>query len=516
MQQENRTAGILLHPTSLPGGFGIGEFGTDAHRFIDGLAATGCKLWQILPLSPTGYGSSPYSSYSTFAGNPLLISIEALLTDGWLQEKDIPLLPENSNTTVNFDSLYAWKLPILKNSYQQFIAKASKEEKKWFDDYRKFNAKWLDDYALFMAIKGQQPNKSWNEWDKALVARDDKAIKNAKEKLSTEIEFQSFMQFIFDRQWDGIRNHCREVGIEIIGDVPIFVAFDSSDVWANQELFYLQADGKPSVIAGVPPDYFCETGQLWGNPLYNWDVHQKDNYQWWLERLEYTFKRIDILRIDHFRGLEAYWEVDAKEKTAVNGKWVKAPGDDLLRAVKEKFGNLKIIAEDLGVITPEVDALREKYNLPGMRVLQFAFGAEDPKTATHACHNHTKNLVIYTGTHDNDTTMGWFYGKDNKYDIRPEETRQLERQNCLDYMGLGEDIEINWKLISLAMQSVASTAIIPFQDILGLGCEARFNRPGIAGDMNWSWRMTSEQLDAFCSKDIANRLNHLIYLYGRK
>ncbi|MHC4871894.1 MAG: 4-alpha-glucanotransferase [Planctomycetota bacterium] len=517
MKERNRSAGILLHPTALPGKFGIGEFGEDAHRFIDALSRAGCRLWQILPLCPTGFGNSPYSSYSTFAGNPLLISIEKLLSDNWITESEITPPPAGFDSDkVDFDKLYAWKMPTLRTVFNRFKVKSDSDEKKWLVDYRKANAEWLEDYALFMALKSENPDKCWNEWDKSLAARVPAAIDQAKTRLAEEIDFQIFMQFLFDRQWDGIRNHCQEAGIEIVGDVPIFVALDSSDVWTNQELFFLDEEGAPTVVAGVPPDYFCATGQLWGNPLYNWKIHKKENFKWWLKRLLYTFKRVDILRIDHFRGLEAYWEVPAKDKTAENGTWIKAPGDDFLNAVKNEFGDLKIIAEDLGVITPEVDALREKFNLPGMRVLQFAFGGEDPKEATHAMHNHSPDLIVYTGTHDNDTTYGWFHGKDNEFDIRPEEQRTLERDNCLAYMGQGEDFEINWKMINLAFMSVADTAIVPFQDVLGLGSEARFNRPGIAGPMNWSWRMTSDELDVFCSDEITGRLHELVYRYGRK
>lgn len=516
MEERERLSGILLHPTSLPGKFGIGELGENAHRFVDALSRSGIKIWQILPLSPTGYGNSPYSSYSTFAANPLLISIEVLLKEDWLSEKDLTPLPESfMDNTVDFDKLYAWKMPTLRTCYNKFHKKAGKEEQKWLDDYRKANKDWLEDYALFMAIKADNDGKCWNEWDESLRKREPEALKEVSEKLEDEIEFQVFMQFIFDRQWDGIKNHCKEKEIKIVGDVPIFVAYDSADTWTHQGLFHLDEEGAPKVIAGVPPDYFCATGQLWGNPLYDWDAHKKENYKWWLSRLQSTFKRVDIVRIDHFRGLEAYWEVPAGEKTAENGKWVKAPGDDFLAAVKKEFGGLALIAEDLGVITPEVDALREKFNLPGMRVLQFSFGAEDPKVASHALHNHTRDLVVYTGTHDNDTTYGWFHGLDEKFDIRPEETKTLERNNCLAYMGLDRDFEINWQLIRLAFQSPADTAIVPFQDILGLGSEARFNRPGYAGKENWSWRMSFDQLDIFCSDEITERINTLVYRYGR-
>jgi 4-alpha-glucanotransferase len=515
MEKRNRKAGVLLHPTCLPGPYGTGALGENLHRFIDSAANSGMKIWQILPLGPISYGNSPYASYSTFAGNPLLICIDSLLKESWLEQKDITPFKVENETVINFDELTAWKIPTLKACYNRFVKNASKEEKAWFAEYRKSNNAWIEDYALFMAIKEDTEGKCWIEWPAAIRKREEKALAEKADELKDEIEFHCFMQFLFDRQWEGVHKHCEEVGIKIVGDVPIFVALDSSDVWTHQDLFFLDENCEPTVVAGVPPDYFCATGQLWGNPLYNWKEHKKDGYKWWLSRLEYTFKRVDIIRIDHFRGLEAYWEVPAEDDTAENGKWVAGPRDDFLKKVKEKFGELPLIAEDLGVITPEVDALRTKFKLPGMKVLQFAFGEGDPATATHAPHNHEWASVVYTGTHDNDTTYSWFHGSESIYDIRPAEAKEAEKVRCMSYMGIFEDFEINWKMIQLAMSSVADTAVVPFQDVLGLGSEARINRPGHVCKENWSWRMTEEQLNTFCNDDIRNRLKEIIWRYGR-
>jgi 4-alpha-glucanotransferase len=515
MATFTRAAGVLMHPTSLPGAHGIGSLGEEAHQFIDAIKEAGFKLWQILPLAPVAYGNSPYAAYSAFACNPLLINCETLVAEGWLKQKDITPYRDDQLQAADFDAAAAWKMPTLLACYRRFLREADAEAQQWFADFCEAKAEWLDDYALFMALKEDQDGAAWMEWPKPLRDRDQAALAKAGADLKEEIGFQKFLQFLFHRQWEGIRNHCKEADIKIVGDVPLYVAQDSADVWMHQKLFYLNPEGQPTVVSGCPPDYFCETGQLWGNPIYRWDVHKKTGYNWWLARLRTCFEQTDIVRIDHFRGLEAYWEVPAEDETAENGTWIPGPGKDLLTAMQKEFGELPIIAEDLGTITQEVHDLREEFDLPGMRVLQFGFTGEDPRTALHAPHTYVPDSVAYSGTHDNDTTTGWFYGQDHTADLRDEEQRENERRNFLEYIDSVDDEGVHWKMIRLCFSSVADTAIVPVQDILGLGSDARMNRPGYLREDNWAWRLTPEQLDTLADTSTRDTLRTLIWRYGR-
>jgi 4-alpha-glucanotransferase len=522
MPETERAAGLLLHPTSLPGLHGIGDIGAGAHRFVDFLSAAGCRLWQMLPLGPPVCADSPYAACSTRAGNPLLVSLEALAAEGWADPGQLPPVPDFPEGRVDFDLVESWKIPALRTVYERFERRNEDEPQTWFEEFCAAHAAWLEDYALFIALKAESGGESWTQWEGGLATRDQKALENARARLADEVRFRKFVQFLFDRQWEGLRNHCRERGVRLVGDVPIFVALDSVDVWAHQELFHLEADGTPTVVAGVPPDYFSPTGQFWGNPLYDWKKHKAQGYAWWMDRLEAVLRRVDVVRVDHFRGFEAFWQIPAEAETAREGEWVKGPGADFLEAVEEHFGELPFIAEDLGTITPEVHALRERFNLPGMRVLQFAFGDEDPREAGYLPHNHTPDSVIYTGTHDNDTTVGWFRGTDTEADRRTAEQRQNERRRFLEYAAPGVDPgdplaaeAIHWRMIALALLSVGAWAIAPVQDVLGLGGEARMNRPGLLRADNWSWRLTPEQFETLCGEAIRDRLRTLVWRYGR-
>ena len=488
-----RSSGILLHPTSLPGPFGIGDLGPQAHRWIDFLSQSGCGLWQVLPLGPTGYGDSPYQSFSAFAGNPYLISPELLLKEGLLHSNDlveIPIFPDNK---VDFGRLIPWKIGLLDRAFIQFQQAASLELRSAFEQFKFEHSYWLEDFCLFMALKEAFGGGSWVNWPRPLLKRDTNAIHAAAEKYATAIQRQEFRQFIFYRQWAAIRKHTREEGIRIIGDIPIFVAHDSAEVWSQPDLFNLDQDGNPHFVAGVPPDYFSETGQLWGNPLYCWEVHKADGYSWWMKRLSTVLDLVDIIRLDHFRGFAGYWEVPFGEKTAVKGRWVDGPGEAFFSAVEEKFGDLPIIAEDLGVITPDVVAMREKFNLPGMRIVQFAFTG-DP-TEPFLPHHHEKNSVVYTGTHDNDTVRGW-YGR------VPEKEKSFYRR----YLHR-DGRQVAWDMIRAAWGSVAVYALAPMQDFLNLGNEARMNYPGNPSG-NWTWRMEESALDPSLESAI-REINHL-------
>jgi 4-alpha-glucanotransferase len=526
MLLDERTAGLLLHPTSLPGPHGIGDLGPAAHRFVDALAGAGCRLWQILPLGPTSYGNSPYAAYSSFAGNPLLVSMETLVEEGWLPAGAASRPPEGSLTQVDFDAVAAWKRPLLAEAAARFAAEAGRRETDWFRAFQRANEHWLPDYALYMALKEESGGKPWNEWPEPLRRRDETALATKRTELADAIGRETFAQFLFDRQWTAVRNHAAEKDVAVMGDLPIFVALDSADVWTHQELFFLDRRGRPEVVAGVPPDYFSPTGQLWGNPLYDWEAHKRSHYAWWLSRLEAVLQRVDLVRIDHFRGLEAYWRIPGTAQTAEAGTWVPGPGAHFLEAVAERFGALPLVAEDLGTITPAVDELRQRFGLPGMRVLQFGFGDEDPRTGTHAPHNHTPDSVVYTGTHDNDTTVGWFFGQDESADTRDPERRARERQRVVDYLALGgpgtdaeslaePETDIHWRLTALALASCGRTAVVPVQDLLGLGSAARMNRPGQLSPSNWSWRLRPDQLDALAAPPIRDRLRSLLWRYGR-
>jgi len=491
-----RSSGILLHPTSLPGRCGIGDLGKGAFRFVDFLAESGQRLWQVLPLGPTGYGDSPYQSFSAFAGNPLLISLEKLVEEGALAPQVLEAAPRFPDHRVDYGAVIPFKLRVLHESFVHFRRHASSEQREAFAAFCAAEESWLEDFALFMALKAHHGGAPWNAWEREIAARRPEAVARWRRALANEIAFQKYLQFQFFRQWAAVKRYANERGIRVIGDVPIFVAHDSADVWAHPELFRLDETGRPTVVAGVPPDYFSPTGQLWGNPLYRWDVMAADGYAWWIARLRATLRLMDIVRLDHFRGFVAYWEVPAGAKTAERGRWVKGPGAAFFRAVREALGDVPIIAEDLGVIKPEVEALRDAFGFPGMKVLQFAFStdAQNP----YLPHNYDRNCVVYTGTHDNDTTVGWFRSL-------PED----ERAFCLKYLGT-EGREIHWELIRLAMMSVADTVVIPLQDVLGLGSEARMNYPGRLGG-NWTWRYAEGALtEAVCA-----RLVELVETYGR-
>ena len=486
-----RASGVLLHPTSLPGPYGIGEIGPEAYRFADFLAATGQHLWQILPLGPTSYGDSPYQSPSTFAGNPLWISFDLLVKDKLLarsQLKNFPVFPADK---VDFGPVILARMAILQKVCARFAEKASPELQQEFQAFCEKNAAWLDDYALFAALKDAHGGVPWTQWGAELARREPAALAVAREQYATQIRDVRIIQFLFEHQWKRLRAYCAERRIKFVGDIPIFVAHDSADVWANPGLFFLKPDGQPSVVAGVPPDYFSATGQLWGNPLYNWDAHRAQNYDWWMARLRRIFELVDIVRIDHFRGFEAYWEIPGGETTAINGKWVKGPDQQMFEVLLQRMGALPIIAEDLGVITPPVEALRDRFEFPGMRILQFAFGNDD-RADEFKPDSYPAHCCVYTGTHDNDTTVGWFNSQAGAGSTRSAEEIAAERKMILDYLRT-DGHEIHWDLINLGSRSNANTFVVPLQDLLGLGSEARMNTPGVAGG-NWQWRFQWAQL----------------------
>lgn len=494
-----RSSGILLHPTSLPGPYGIGDLGPQAYHFVDWLSSTGCKLWQILPLGPTGYGDSPYQCFSAFAGNPYLISPDDLLAEGLVTQSDVDALKDLPASRVDFGALIPKKLDLLLKAFQHFQSNPGRLREA-FDYFCAQNAAWLDDFSLFMALKESNGGGAWNGWDASLRTRKKTALTKARKELAEDIMRHSFYQFLFFRQWEKLRAYAHEKEIQIVGDIPIFVAYDSADVWANPELFYLDKQGNPTVVAGVPPDLFSTTGQLWGNPLYNWEVHKKDGYTWWLSRVRAVLQTVDILRFDHFRGFAGYYEIPASHTTAEHGHWVPGPAKDFFRAVDKFLGDglvthgtgLPIIAEDLGVITPDVIELLNAFDLPGMKVLQFGFtGPDNPFMP----HNYVPNCVAYTGTHDNNTAMGW-------YATAPESERDFARR----YLGVdGHDFA--WDLIRAVWKSVAVFAVTPMQDVLGLGGEARMNFPSKLGG-NWEWRMS----EADFREDLAAGLRDLNWM----
>jgi len=502
-----RSSGILLHPTSLPGPFGIGDLGPAAYAFADFLEAAGQSLWQVLPLGPTGYGDSPYACYSAFAGNTLLISPEELVREGLLMKDAVTIVTSFADERVDFEVVHKHKDSILRLAFDAFKQTANPELGDAFAEFCRQHAAWLDDYALFRALKDAHGGKAWNEWQPELARRDGGALAAVREKLDEEIEAQQFYQFLFFRQWFALKADCNRRGIQLVGDIPIFVAHDSADVWTNPDQFKLNADGSPIVVAGVPPDYFSATGQLWGNPLYNWDHMIADGFKWWIERVRATLGMFDIARIDHFRGFAACWEIPGGDKTAQRGRWVEAPGRELFTAIRYALGQLPIIAEDLGVITPDVESLRDDFGLPGMRILQFGFSS-DPKNIDLP-HNYHRNVVVYTGTHDNDTAVGWFTSVAGAGSTRDAAQIEREREFCLKYLDTDGE-EINWDFIRAVLASVANTAIVPLQDVLGLGTAARMNLPN-STEGNWSWRFKTDAL----KDEVAERLRRLTELYGR-
>ncbi|MCP2727129.1 4-alpha-glucanotransferase [Symplocastrum sp. BBK-W-15] len=494
-----RSSGILLHPTSFPSRFGIGDLGGEAYKFIDFLAQSNQQFWQILPLGPTGYGNSPYSCYSAMAGNPLLLSPEKLQDEGLLTDEDFANLPDFSLDKVDYERVIQTKRALLRKACDRFKANISPERQAEFTKFCVAKASWLDDYALFMALHRSFGDTSWYEWEPEIAHFQPEAVQEWREKLSDEIYYRKFLQFEFYRQWSALKQYANDRYIQIIGDIPIYVAHNSADVWAHRDIFTIDEEtGAAALMAGVPPDYFSQTGQLWGNPVYKWDKLQENNYQWWVERFQATFEYVDIVRIDHFLGFEAYWQVEMGETTAINGQWVKGPGAEFFQAIKEELGDLPIIAEDLGLVTPAVLALRDKFEFPGMKILHFAFGGDSDNP--YLPFNIDRNCVIYTGTHDNNTTVGWF-----------NQIQDHERENAIRYLGCIGEEGIHWALIRLALSSIANLAIIPLQDILGLGEEAQMNRPGIAQG-NWDWYYRSGAL----TDELRDRLKTLTHIYGRK
>lgn len=495
-----RASGILLHPTSLPGPYGIGDFGPQAYRFLDFLAATGSGLWQILPLGPTGYGDSPYQCFSAFAGNPYLISPDLLLQEGLVTPDDLVERPAFPAERVDYGAVIRWKLGLLDRAAIQFEHNPPPGLRVEYDNFCAAQSDWLDDFALFMALKEENGGSSWDLWPVPLRRRDAAALSDARRRLRVAITRHKFRQFMFFRQWQRLREHAHSLGIQIIGDVPIFVAYDSADVWTHPKLFYLDAEGKPSVVAGVPPDYFSPTGQLWGNPLYRWEAHRADGYAWWIARLRAALKTVDIIRLDHFRGFAGYWEVPAGMPTAEIGRWVPGPGADLFAALRRSLGDLPIIAEDLGEITPDVIALRDQFDLPGMKILQFAFsGPENPFLP----HHYPRNCVAYTGTHDNDTAIGWY-----------ETAPQVERDFADAYLGRCNPGSARGFAVDLARAVWASNAVFalaPMQDLLELDTTGRMNYPGRESG-NWGWRMSEDAL----TDALQQKIKTWNWLYGRR
>lgn len=508
---DKRQSGTLLHPTSLPGKYGIGDLGTEAYKFIDFLEETGQSLWQVLPLGPTGFGDSPYASFSTHAGNPLMISPQILMDQGFLEEDDFIHEPVFDKKSVDFGSLIPWKKNLLNKAVEQFQVESFKNSH--FQDFCREESHWLDDYSLFISIKEYYDIKAlsqgvsgamWsNYWDKDIALKEPNAVKKWRNFLQTEIEKNKILQFFFFEQWLKLKQYANKKGIQIIGDIPIFVASDSVDVWANRELFLLNGDGSPQFVAGVPPDYFSQTGQLWGNPLYNWKNMEKKNFNWWIERIQGVLKLVDIIRIDHFRGFESFWQVPAANTTAEEGTWVKAPGKKLFSRVINVLGTLPILAEDLGSITEEVTELRDYFNFPGMRILQFAFDMTEGEVGLDPDnlflpHNYIPASVVYTGTHDNATMRGWL-----------EACKDEELDYIREYSGYGGD-DLVWLFIRMALSSTSAYCIIPMQDYLEQDDSSRMNTPSTVGG-NWTWRYTEDMI----SENLKERIFKLNRLYGR-
>jgi 4-alpha-glucanotransferase len=534
-----RSSGILLHPTSLPGPFGIGDLGPSAYAFADFLSASGQSIWQMLPLGPTGYGDSPYQCFSAFAGNPMLISLERLKESGLLSAHELTERPSFSQDQVEYERVNQFKETKLRQAFLNFLTGTQPIEiPAWtypgtvetqhaasspasegsrssnpltsekFEAFKESEKAWLPEYSLFRALKDKFRGVAWPKWDPPLASRKPDALRAAREELSEQIAEQEFLQFVFFTQWEELKKYSGAKKIRIMGDLPIYVAHDSADVWTHPEGFHLDEHGNATKVAGVPPDYFSATGQLWGNPIYRWDRMAADGYKWWIERFRGAFRMFDMLRVDHFRGFQAYWEVPGGDKTAQNGKWQPGPGAGLFAAIESALGLLPIVAENLGVITPEVEAIRERFGLPGMAILQFAFG-NDPQGPSFRPHNYPRNLVAYTGTHDNDTVVGWWTSKPGEGSIRSAEDIRKEREFTRDYLNL-KDEEINWVFIRTLMASVADTVVFSLQDVLGDGSQARMNIPGTATG-NWRWRFGGGVLN----EDIAGRLRMMAGIYDR-
>ena len=493
-----RSSGILFHPTSLPGKYGIGTLGKEAYAFIDFLKKSRQKLWQIFPLGPTGYGDSPYQSFSSFAGNPYLIDFDLLIEAHLLSEEDLrDVFFGDNEEYIDYGAIYNQKYPLLRRAYENFKSSDNHEMRENLEHFKRENASWLNDYSLYISLKNHFNGLPWNEWAHDIKNREHGAMEHYRNELADDIEYHNFIQFLFFKQWGDVKRYANENGIKIIGDIPIFVAADSSDAWANPEIFLFDEERKPVKVAGVPPDYFSATGQLWGNPLYNWQKLKESNYSWWVERVRANLSTCDIIRIDHFRGFEAYWAVPYGDDTAINGQWEPGPGIDLFNAIKSQLGELPIIAEDLGLMTQGVIDLREATGFPGMKILGFAFDSGEEND--YLPHTYTKNCVVYTGTHDNDTLIGWF-----------QKAKEEDRQFARDYLNSRSDDEIHWDAIRGAWSSVANMAISPVQDFLGLGSEARINTPGVAAG-NWQWRLKHGVL----TDELAERIAKLTKVYSR-
>ncbi len=492
---KNRFSGILMHITSLPNSLGIGTLGKEAYEFTDFLASAGQKIWQVLPLGHTGYGDSPYQCYSAFAGNPLLIDLTNLLTAGYLNNHDIETIPDFTIQEFDTAKVSSYKMPLLYKAAEGFLKNADSSEKEAFDFFCGENL-WLDDYALFMVLKKKFDRTPWYLWDEALKFRNPEALSSYRQKLDKDLKMIKVIQFFFFRQWAFLKTYANEKGISIFGDIPLYVSHDSADVWAHHDLFQLDDSRKPTAVAGVPPDYFSADGQLWGNPLFNWAVHEESGFKWWLDRIKASFKLYDLLRIDHFRGLSTYWAVPFGEKTAAHGTWHEAPGKKMLEVVFGKLGDVPLIAEDLGILSPDVESLRDAFKLPGMKVLQFAFDQWGGNNFMP--HLYDENCVVYTGTHDNETTKGWFKKM-------PQEQKEILKA----YYNI-RSTYISWDMIRIAWMSVAKIAIAPMQDILNLGSTARMNTPGKPYG-SWRWRMSSKQY----GEKLKQELKSMTALYDR-
>ncbi len=477
-----RASGILLHPTSLPGQFGSGDLGSGAYKFVDWLISAGQTYWQMLPLGEAGAGNSPYTSKSAFAGNQLMIDLEELAKQGWLDANDLLPDPEFKAERAHFDLVKPYRMERLQRAAHRFFSAPDNGTRADYQEFCESEKHWLDDFALFSAIEHQEQFREWNQWPEELVRREPRALAKVRLRYVDEIEFGKFCQWCFYRQWASLKKYANDRGVRIVGDVPIFVSYQSADVWEHQALFELDAGGNPVIVAGVPPDYFSATGQLWGNPLYRWDVHERTAYAWWIRRLEHAFRLFDLVRIDHFRGFAGYWATPAGAPNAIGGAWLPGPGEKLFAAFQQAFGELPIIAEDLGLITPDVVELRDKFNLPGMRILQFAFGENDSNYFLP--HHYITNTVAYTGTHDNDTSLGWW-----------NSATEHEKQFALSYLG-SDGKEMNWDMINALSGSAANTVIFPLQDVMGLNSEHRMNLPGTAWG-NWEWRFSWDWLQAW-------------------
>ncbi len=495
--QLDRASGVLAHPTSFPGPHGIGDLGPEAFRFVDWLAQGSQRLWQIMPLGPTGFGDSPYASPSAFAGNPLLISLSWLAGEGLLGEGDLANPPDMPDYEVDFERVQQFKSPLLRRSFDRFRSGAAADQRPAFDAFRASEASWLDDYALFVALKDAHGGAPWYEWPEAIRSRDQRTLEEWRNKLASEVRYHQFVQFQFRRQWTELKRYANGRDIQILGDIPIFVAHDSADVWAHREVFQLDQDGQPAVVAGVPPDPFSATGQLWGNPVYDWDANAATGFVWWIARARAMLQTVDIIRIDHFRGFAAAWVSPRGDETAAGGHWQRGPGASVFEAIRKDLGDVPVVVEDLGVITLDVISLRDELGFPGMKVLQFAF--EDDPANPYLPHNYEHNDVVYTATHDNQTTIGWFQSRSD-----------AERRSVQRYIG-SDGSDIAWDLIRLGLSSVANTSIQALQDVMRLGDEARMNVPGRPTG-NWGWRYLPHQLH----EGLAEGLGELTATYGRR